>query len=53
MLLPGWQDDFAVDDWVEVTGGFSPSADPTAAEPIVLVPDSVDAIEQPAQPYVH
>jgi uncharacterized repeat protein (TIGR03943 family) len=53
VLLPGWQDDFAADDWVEVTGGFAPNPEPAAAEPIVLVPDAFDAIEQPAQPYVY
>jgi uncharacterized repeat protein (TIGR03943 family) len=53
VLLPGWQDDFAVDDWVEVTGGFAPNPDAGATEPMVLVPDTVTAIDQPAQPYVY
>ncbi len=53
VLLPGWQDEFAADDWVEVTGGFSPNPDAGAAEPIVLVPDTFDKIEQPALPYVY
>jgi uncharacterized repeat protein (TIGR03943 family) len=53
VLLPGWEDDFAADDWVEVTGGFAPDPDPAAAEPIVLVPDTLDGIERPAQPYVY
>jgi uncharacterized repeat protein (TIGR03943 family) len=53
VLLPGWQNEFAADDWVEVAGGFAPNPDAGATEPIVLVPDTVDQIEQPAQPYVH
>lgn len=53
VLLPGWQDRFAADDWVEVTGGFAPNPDPSAAEPTVLVPDTVEQIDQPAQPYVY
>ena len=53
VLLPGWQDDFAADDWVEVTGGFTPNPDAAAAEPIVLVPQTVTQISQPAQPYVY
>lgn len=53
VLMPGWQDEFAVDDWVEVTGGFSPNPDAAATEPIVLVPESVDEIDRPAQPYVY
>jgi uncharacterized repeat protein (TIGR03943 family) len=53
VLLPGWQDELAADDWVEVTGGFSPNPDAGATEPMVLIPDSVAQIEQPAQPYVY
>jgi uncharacterized repeat protein (TIGR03943 family) len=51
--LPGWHDQFAVDDWVEVTGGFTANPDADAAEPIVLVPATIVEIEQPAQPYVY
>ena len=53
VLLPGWQDDFAADDWVEVTGGFAPNPDAAAPEPIVLIPQTVAPIPQPAQPYVY
>jgi uncharacterized repeat protein (TIGR03943 family) len=53
VLLPGWQDDLAPDDWVEVTGGFAPNPDAAATEPIVLVPQTVTPIAQPAQPYVY
>ncbi len=53
VLLPGWQDTFAVDDWVEVTGGFSPNPDAAATEAIVLVPETFEEIEQPTQPYVY
>lgn len=51
--LPGWQDEFAVDDWVEVAGVFGVHPEPGAAEPIVLQPSEVTPIEQPSQPYVH
>jgi uncharacterized repeat protein (TIGR03943 family) len=53
VLIPGWEESFAVDDWVEVTGGFVANPDAAASEPIVLEPDQVTAIEQPAQPYVY
>lgn len=53
VLLPGWQDRFAADDWVEVTGDFSPNPDPAAAEPTVLAPDTMAKIDPPAQPYVY
>jgi uncharacterized repeat protein (TIGR03943 family) len=53
VLYPGWRDDFAADDWVEVTGGFVPNPDAAATEPIVLMPETFDEIERPAQPYVY
>jgi uncharacterized repeat protein (TIGR03943 family) len=53
VLLPGWRDDLAPDDWVEVAGAFGPHPDAGAAEPIVLLPAEVTPIDQPAQPYVH
>ncbi len=53
VYLPGWREDFSVDAWVQVDGGFSPHPDPAAAEPLVLVPTGIAAIEQPAQPYVY
>lgn len=53
VYLPGWQDDYAVDEWVEVRGGFSAHPDPAAENPMVLVPDELVVIERPAQPYVY
>lgn len=53
VLLPGWRDDLAVDDWVEVSGSFRRHPDGGASEPIVLAPADVAQIDQPAQPYVN
>jgi uncharacterized repeat protein (TIGR03943 family) len=53
VLLPGWQDELAPDDWVEVGGSFTPNPDASASEPIVLEPAEVTPIDQPAQPYVY
>jgi uncharacterized repeat protein (TIGR03943 family) len=53
VLLPGWQEEFAPDDWVEVSGAFTPNPDASASEPIVLEPSEVTPIDQPAQPYVY
>ncbi len=53
IYLPGWDEDYDVDDWVQVSGGFVPNPDAAGSEPIVLVPDEVTAIDQPAQPYVY
>lgn len=48
--LPGWRDRFAVDDWVEATGGFQ--LDPTGGNGVVLIAESVEPTKQPEQPYV-
>ena len=53
IYLPGWQDEFAVDDWVQVRGGFSPHPDPAAENAMVLMPTDVERIDRPAQPYVY
>ena len=53
VLMPDWQESFDVDDWVEVKGGFGANPDAAASEPIVVTPDQVTAIDQPAQPYVY
>ena len=53
VLIPGWDSTYDVDDWIEVSGGFGSNPDAGAAEPIVLQPDQVTPIEQPAQPYVY
>ena len=53
VLLPGWQDELAPDDWVEVSGSFTPNPDASGSEPIVLEPAEVTPIDQPAQPYVY
>ncbi|NQX28445.1 TIGR03943 family protein [Microbacteriaceae bacterium VKM Ac-2854] len=50
---PGWQDVYAVDSWLEVSGGFGSNPSVLSTEPIVLVPDTVTAIDEPAMPYVY
>lgn len=51
--LDDWKSSYAVDQWVDIRGGFAtnPSADST--EPIALVPDSITPIEQPSDPYLY
>lgn len=53
VLIPGWQDEHAVDDWVQVEGAFATNPDAGSASPIVLVPSEITPIDQPAQPYVY
>ena len=53
VYLPGWQDDFEVDDWVSVTGAFVSNPSTSSRQAIVLSPTETIPTEQPTQPYVY
>jgi uncharacterized membrane protein YcgQ (UPF0703/DUF1980 family) len=53
VYLPGWQDDFEVDDWVSVTGAFVSNPSTSSRQAIVLSPTETIPTEQPSQPYVY
>ena len=50
---PDWADELAVDQWVRVTGGFGTNPSTGSEQAIALVPDSVDVVEQPGEPYLY
>lgn len=50
---PGWQQEYEVDSWLEVSGGFATNPSATSAESIVLDPDVLTPIAEPAMPYVY
>lgn len=50
---PGWASTYAEGEWLEVTGGFGANPSVTSAEAVVLEPDSVTPIDEPAMPYVY
>jgi uncharacterized repeat protein (TIGR03943 family) len=53
VYLPGWQDEIAADDWVEVTGGFDTNRSSSSQDPIALVPADVTTVGQPSDPYLY
>ncbi|MEO5533546.1 MAG: TIGR03943 family protein [Pseudolysinimonas sp.] len=53
VYLPDWQQNFAADDWVDVTGTFGVNPDAGAALTVVLTAAKTDKIPVPAQPYVY
>ena len=53
VYLPGWQDQVAADDWVEVTGGFDTNRSSSSQDPVALVPDEVTTVGQPSDPYLY
>ncbi|ROQ17004.1 putative repeat protein (TIGR03943 family) [Rathayibacter sp. PhB93] len=50
---PGWADTYTEGEWLEVTGGFGANPSVTSAEAVVLEPDVVTPIDEPAMPYVY
>lgn len=53
VYFPGWEAEHPVDSWVTVSGGFATNPSTTSAQAIVLEPASVQAVDQPAEPYVY
>jgi uncharacterized repeat protein (TIGR03943 family) len=51
--LPGWKDGYAVDSWVSVSGAFGANPVSAGDQAIVFLPDTVEAVPQPAEPYVY
>jgi uncharacterized repeat protein (TIGR03943 family) len=50
---PDWASTYSEGEWLEVTGGFGTNPSVTSAEAVVLEPDSVTPIDEPAMPYVY
>ncbi len=53
VYLPDWQDQFAVDEWVSVTGAFVSNPSSSSLQGIVLSPSDISSTDRPAQPYVY
>jgi putative membrane protein len=51
--LPGWQDDFEADQWVRVAGTFDTNPSRSSTQPLALRPDTIDAVDQPEEPYLY
>ena len=52
VYFPGWSTSFSADDWVRVTGRFDSNPSSASTDPLAVIPDSVDATEQPREPYL-
>ena len=50
---PGWSSSYATDSWVTVTGAFEANPSVLSAATTVVRPDSLTAVDQPAEPYVY
>ncbi|PPG51972.1 TIGR03943 family protein [Rathayibacter sp. AY2B3] len=51
--LAGWADTYAEGQWLEASGGFGANPSVTSAEAVVLEPEALTPIDEPAMPYVY
>ncbi len=52
VYLPGWQSTLEPGAWIEVSGPFVSNPSRSSTQAIVIEPDSVEAVEQPREPYL-
>lgn len=52
VYAPGWRDDYEPSEWVEAVGSFGENPDASSEVAAVLRPETLTAVEEPAQPYV-
>jgi len=53
VYLPGWQDEYEADQWVEASGALAENPAQSGTDPLVLVPGELARIEEPSDPYVY
>lgn len=53
VYLPGWQEEYDADQWVEASGALSANPAQSGTDPLVLVPEQLVGIEEPSDPYVY
>ena len=52
VYLPGWAERYPPDTWVQVSGQFDSNPSRSSSKPVVLIPDVVEAVDQPSEPYL-
>lgn len=50
--LPDWAGTFEPDSWVSVSGEFASNPSSSSLQPVAVIPDTVDPVEQPREPYL-
>jgi putative membrane protein len=51
--LVDWQSQVSADEWLDVSGGFQTNPSRTSSDPIALVPDALEKVGQPSDPYLY
>jgi putative membrane protein len=50
---PGWKSTLQTDEWVRVTGPFASNPSAKSRQPLAVMPQGVEQVDQPADPYVY
>ena len=53
VFLPNWQNRFAADHWVKVSGSFETNPSTKSQQSIALVPTATTKVDQPSEPYLY
>ncbi len=53
VFLPNWQNRFAADHWVKVSGSFESNPSTKSQQSIALVPTATTKVDQPSEPYLY
>lgn len=53
VYLPGWANSYSTDEWVEVTGVFTPNPSVSAQASLAVEPTTIESVDQPSDPYVY
>jgi putative membrane protein len=53
VYLPNWQERFAADQWVKVSGSFETNPSTKSQQSIALVPTTTTKVDQPSEPYLY
>jgi len=50
--LPNWASTYEPDSWVSISGSFASNPSSSSLQPVVVIPDTVEPVEQPREPYL-
>jgi putative membrane protein len=53
VYLPDWASTWDADEWVDLEGEFAVNASTTSSQGIAVTADALEAVEQPADPYIY
>jgi len=53
VYMPNWDSSYDADEWVNLEGEFAVNASTTSAQSIAVTADAVEAVAQPADPYIY